>query len=70
MAKSNVTALRRERELPSRETLQQRLYGQREEATDLWAGLEAAYKLVDQAWDNADCMVFFRTESEPEAPAA
>jgi len=37
---------------------------------DLWAALKAAYELIDEAWDGADSVMFFRTESEPKAPAA
>jgi len=97
MAKSNVTALRHDGELPPRKILEQRLHEQMQLLTrargiiglaeqyadqamqqhgaddkigDLWAALKAAYELIDEAWDCADVVMFFRTESEPKAPAA
>ena len=41
-----------------------------DEIADLWAALKAAYELIDEVWDGADVVMFFRTESEPKAPAA
>ena len=96
MAKSNVTALRHDGELPPRKILQQRLDEQQQlltrargiiglaeqyadglmqqsaddEIADLWAALKAAYELIDEVWDGADVVMFFRTEREPKAPAA
>ena len=96
MAKSNVTPLRHDGELPPRNILEQRLDEQQQlltrargiiglaeqyadglmqqsaddEIADLWAALKAAYELIDEAWDCADVVMFFRTESEPKAPAA
>ena len=96
MAKSNVTPLRHDGELPPRKILQQRLDEQQQlltrargiiglaeqyadglmqqsaddEIADLWAALKAAYELIDEVWDGADVVMFFRTQREPKAPAA